>query len=790
MAGIYNFGAKWRFELDSASRQLLRDGAPIALGSRAFEVLLALVESGGGLLTKDELLTRAWPGLVVEEANVYVTVAQLRKVLGPEAIATVGGIGYRFALAVHGPGAEVPRHNLPAERTPFIGRASALRDAQAGLQGTRLLTLIGIGGTGKTRLALKLAEFSLAEHRDGVCWVDLAPLSAAEQLMPALAHGLGCKLSGTAAPLETLGAFCRRRDMLLVLDNCEHLLDPAAQAVDVLLAAASGLRVVATSREALGVAGELVMPVKPLGLPAPGAVADAIAAAEAVRLFVDRARRVADFRWTDDQAPFVAEVCRRLDGVPLAIELAAARLRLLSVEQLLNMIDEGFLLLTGGARALPRQQTLQAMIRWSYDAAGVEAQRAMRAMAVCGGGCELDTLAALLCRGDRKQVVIEGLGSLVDKGLVTVEHSGGSSRYTMLETVRQYAEERLSESTEATIMRDRHRDHFLQLTEALVAPRPPASNALARLDAEHDNLLRALAWCDAPGGAAIGLRLVIAVRRYWLHRGLLAVGRDVTERALARAGAQARDPLRCRALCVLAQLCWRLGQSERALMHAKEALDIATDVDDERLRCRASLALSYTHGEIGHHAEARRLAQEALHLARAAGDEVDVCDALVAVADHRFESGDVGGAAPLFEEVLDLCHRLNDAVGQGLAVLALAEIDVELQRVDAARAWLRQAAALAQQIDSRHIGHHLIERCASLATLAGEPAIALRWFSASSRQRQLSGLSEQTIFVRQREVSLRRAASALDAAGASQARQAGGALGYAQTLGEVRAWLG
>ena len=791
MAGRYNFGSSWRFELHCANRQLLRDGVPVALGSRAFEVLLALVESGGDLLTKDELLDRAWPGLVVEPANVYVTVAQLRKVLGAEAIATVGGIGYRFALGVQTLGADAPRNNLPAERTPFIGRAAALRDAQTRMTGTRLLTLIGIGGTGKTRLALKLAEFSLVDYRDGVCWVDLAPLSAADQLVPAVAHALGCKLSAAAPALETLGNFCRARELLLVLDNCEHLLDVAAQTADALLAAAARLRVVATSREALGVDGEVVLAVKPLDLPTTDASPEAIAASEAVRLFVDRARGAAPgLVWTDELAAVVGSICRRLDGVPLALELAAARLRLLSAPQLLSRLDERFLLLAGGARALPRQQTLQAMIQWSYDAAGSQAQRAMHAMAVCSGGCDLDTLAALMGETVHKPALMDALSGLLDKGLLAVDHHGDRSRYSMLETVRQYASDRLAESADLTLMRDRHRDYFLQLAEAAEAQARATANWLNRLDGEHDNVLRALTWCDAPGGAICGLRFAIAVRRYWLHRGLLKLGRDITERALSRPGAQERDALRCRALCVLAQLCWWMGQPDQTLSYADQALSIADEIDDLRLRCRAQIALSYAHGLIGHHGAAEQHAQEALRLSRESGNEADLSDALVALADHHYESGDMEQSAVLYAEVLQLRRARTDKVGEGGAALALAEIDIELQRTESARSWLRKVEDLTRQTQSRYIGHHLIERCASLASLTGQAALALRWFSASSREGHVSGISEQVMSVKQRNVALQRARAALDAAGIARAEHDGAVLDYAQALEEVQAWLG
>jgi non-specific serine/threonine protein kinase len=370
------------------------------------------------LVTKEQLLQRAWPGLVVEEANVYVTIAQLRKVLGAGAVATVGRLGYRLALPVTRTDIDVPRHNLPAERTELVGRQTVLNEIQRRLERTRLLTLIGIGGTGKTRLALKVAEFALADYRHGVRWVDFAPLGEAEHVGTAVALGLGCKPSASTSPLAAATAHCRDLEILLVLDNCEHVMTGARSAVDALLAAAPGVRILATSRVALGVAGEVVLPVMPLELPDPDADGRGIARSEAVRLFMDRARAVAPaVAMSDEIAPVIAEICRRLDGLPLAIELAAARMRLLSAPQVLEILRERFSVLTGGSNSLPRQQTLQAMIHWSYEASGIEAQRAMRAISVCAGGCDIQAVGALL-GGDGTPHVMDCLARLLDMGLL------------------------------------------------------------------------------------------------------------------------------------------------------------------------------------------------------------------------------------------------------------------------------------------------------------------------------------------------------------------------------------
>jgi predicted ATPase len=793
MAAHFKFGPEWRFELRASTRQLLRDGVPVALGSRAIEVLLALLEAGGRLVTKQELLDLAWPGLVVEEANVYVTIAQLRKILGTEAISTVGGLGYRLALPVAATDAEeMPQHNLPAERTEFIGRQGTLREAQERLQQTRLLTLVGIGGTGKTRLALKLAEFALADHRDGVRWVDLAPVASADYAASTLALAVGCKPHGATSALVALKAYCRGLQMLLVLDNCEHVLAVVAQAIDELLAAAPGVRVLATSREALGVAGEVTLHVRPLELPAVNADGDEISRSEAVRLFMHRARSVAPkTALSAEMAPVVAEICRKLDGLPLAIELAAARMRLLSVQQLLGLLDERFLLLTGGARALPRQQTLQAMIHWSYEASGSEAQRALRAMSICGG-CDLEVATALLGESASRAAAMNSMTRLVDLGLLIVDHQKHSSRYSMLDTVCQYALEQLSESAEAAVVRDRHRDYFLRFAEDAAShdARRAPHKWMERLELEHENLLRALAWCETGGGAAAGLRFLVALRSYWPARGQLRLGHAIAVKLLSRSGADKRDALRADALIALAQLSWWLGEFRAALQQGQEALSIAEELGNLGLMGWASMSLSYAHGALGDTVPAGRFAEDALRHARSTNNDVQLSDALVAVGDFHFESNHLDRARELYEEAMTIRKQLGFPARQGLVAIGLAEVAIAQHRLDVAKGWLRQAVDLAVETQSRYIGHHAIEQCAALAAATEEWRFSVRWFNASARQREATGMSEATMSHRQRTAALERAMSAMGPTAAAEAGSEGNALSYEQAMAEVAAWLG
>src|SRR5438132_6129896 len=332
---IYRFG---RFELQPNQRRLLNDGHPLELGHRAIDVLLALVERAGQLVTKDQLLGLVWPGVVVEENNLQVQVSALRKILGTAAIATTAGRGYCFTLELT-PGSvssslpETPRHNLPSQLTSFIGHDDDLEEYAALLEQTRLLTLTGIGGCGKTRLAVELGKRVLQSFPDGAWYVDLASLLDAERVALTVATLLGIREENDRQMVDTLCDRLASQHMLLVLDNCEHLVAACAALVQRVIGAARGVRVLATSREGLSIPGERTVTVRSLSFPPPGSKLDpqALEAREAVRLFVERAQlSVAKFSLADDTGDAVAEICRRLDGIPLAIELAAASVRMLS----------------------------------------------------------------------------------------------------------------------------------------------------------------------------------------------------------------------------------------------------------------------------------------------------------------------------------------------------------------------------------------------------------------------------------------------------------------------------
>jgi non-specific serine/threonine protein kinase len=719
------------YELHAAERRLACGGAAVPLGSRAMDVLVALVQRGGGLVTKDELLQSAWPGLVVEEANVHVQVSQLRKLLGADAIATVAGLGYRFAWPLED-GADAVRARalrlLPAERTPFIGRAAALAEASRSLASTRLLTLVGIGGTGKTRLALRLAAQAALHHRDGAAWVDLAPLDDERALAPAVAQALGAPMGSAASPLQALCGVLRERRLLLVLDNCEHLLDAVAALADALLAAAPGLVLLATSREALGLPGELTLPVRPLLLPPAGAQAAEFEDSEAVQFFVDRAQVASPgFHLRDAAtAAAVGDICRQLDGIPLALELAAARLKVVSPVQLLGLLRERFLLLAGPRRALARQQTLHAVIRWSYDQLTPNEQALLASLAVCRGGCDLAAVAALSGPGTSAASQLSALSRLAEMSLLSVAQSpGDAARYELLETVRHFGLEALHATAEAATLRDRHALHFLAMAEEhdrQVMSVGTGANLLRDLAREHDNLLQALAWFERDGGGAEAahraLRLVAALRHYWSARGWLRLGLALTLAAIDRhdrfgALAQAPDRALMRALSGSTQLYRFLGDPEAALPLIRRYLSVAeARADIEGLSVGEGI-LGSTLQDLGRLDEARSHLDQALAHAQTLGSAPHIADAQHALARWCHACGHTSDALARMEEVLTARRGAGHPAKLAYSLLDTIDYLLRLERSTQAREHLLEILTVLPSIGSSALALFAVDAAAA-----------------------------------------------------------------------------
>ncbi|PLR22619.1 hypothetical protein SGCZBJ_17740 [Caulobacter zeae] len=464
------------FVLNPERQMLVEDEIPVALGGRAFDLLTALVEQPGVVLSKSELLERGWPGLAVEEANLKVNIAALRRALGEKAgslqyIATVIGRGYRFVAPVRaGRSARVAvesrftggQSNLPAAIVGIVGRTGDIAQIQKGLEVDRLLSIVGAGGMGKTTVAVAVAEGFAGQVADGAWFVDLASIDDPAQVPSAIAKAVGLPRHGPNACAELMD-YLRDRRLLLVLDNCEHLIEAVASCAQQLLAEAPGMRILATSREPLRINGERVYRLPPLDAPpiAPNLQARALLAFPATQLFVERAAaRNRAFQVEDDDAPIVVEICQRLDGLALAIELAANSASVFGVRELRGLLDGRFRQL-GGLRSWPdRHQTMTAAIDWSYNLLSEEERAVLRRLSVFPAAFTLRSACRIAETGCELNSPIETLASLVDKSLVTAEPAGGAIAYRLLDTTRAYALRKLADSDDEQWVRQRYARHL------------------------------------------------------------------------------------------------------------------------------------------------------------------------------------------------------------------------------------------------------------------------------------------------------------------------------------------
>ena len=544
--------------------------------------------------------------------------------------------------------------NLPVQLTSFVGRDAQLTQLRELLAQNRVVTLTGAGGVGKTRLAVQVAAAMAPEFGDGVWYVDLAPITDAELVAVTVVRALGLPDQPGRSTMDSLLRFVADRQMLVVLDNCEHLLDASADLVVALLSGAARLTVLATSREAIGVAGEVSWRVPSLSL-----------VDEAIELFTDRARHARpDFSLTDGNAATVGEICARLDGVPLAIELAAARVRALSLVEILDSLHDRFRLLTGGARtAVRRQQTLRASVDWSH-ALLTEPERVLfRRLAVFLGGFDFDAAQAVAGSGEVERFqVLDLLTLLVDKSLVVADDGGGRTRYRLLETVRQYALEKLGESGESDAVRARHRDYYTALAAVLDAPaRTDYEERIEQADREIDNLRAAFSWSRENSDNELALALASSLQPLWQARGRLLEGLVWFDTALADLDAHhlgVVPAVRARALADSATLGLWAGAADSP-ERAQQALAIAREVEDLALLTRALTACGCIAGYFDAEA-ARAYLAEAIGLARALGDRWRLCQILVWQARAAQLAGDPLGIRATGEEGRDLAEAIGD----------------------------------------------------------------------------------------------------------------------------------
>jgi predicted ATPase/DNA-binding winged helix-turn-helix (wHTH) protein len=848
------------FTLYPVGRVVERDGARLAMGSRALDILIVLTERAGELVSHKELTQRVWRSLVVTPGSLRVHVAGLRKALGDgegkvQYIANVPGQGYCFVAPIRrfdpdelgvsaaeaaerstpesdatlaaqeqalrsdvGSAARAPdpqpprrRHNLPNQLTSFIGREKEIRELKGLLSSTRLLTLTGAGGCGKTRLAIQLAAEVLDDFPDG-CWlVELAPLGDPMLVVQTVANVLDIKAQGDASLAELISERLATRRLLLALDNAEHLLEPCASLADLLLRRCSGLKLVVTSRESLGLNGELTYRVPSLSIPdAEAATTEAVLACEAARLFVERARlHRADFEVTPKNARALTSICRRLDGIALAIELAAPRTRTMSIDELDRNLDNRFEILTGGHRtALPRHRTLRSLIDWSYDLLDLAERTMLRRASVFAGGFTVDA-AECVCADDIVQFesVFDLLTALTDKNLLVADTRQEPTRFGMLESVRHYARDRLRESGEDELILSRHVAYFLALAERLdeIGIDTERKALLSRLDAEHDNVRAALAWCEATAAQSItGLRLAGRLDWFWRIRGHFSEGRGWIARLLASTHAAESTEDHAVALHAAGILAYHERDYSAAEALYREALSIF-----RRLGHRPRIARTLGNlGNLAQHQDqfvvARQLFEEALTIAREIGDRRSIWLGLQCLANLALDTGDLTSAEQLFEEALPIARELGDwstavifgslgalrqlqddpsgarealmealdaerqfgnKAGIVITLTALGEVSHDLGDLAAAKALLKEAWTIEQAVNDRKAMAATLEALAGLSTALADPYRAARLFGRAERFREeLGGDTISTVPPSQRSRRQRHVAAARRAA--------------------------
>ena len=560
-------------------------------------------------------------------------------------------------------------NNLPQQTTSFIGREKQVEEVKARLGKTRLLTLTGAGGSGKTRLSLQVAADLLTGDGDGVWLVELAALTDPALVPGTIASVLGIKEQTSQPIQQTLVEALRTKRLLIVLDNCEHLVAACASLAADLLRSCPDVHLLASSREPLNVSGEQTYRVPTLMLPDPRQpqTVESLSQFEAVRLFIERAQAVQpSFALTNANAPAVAQVCFRLDGIPLAIELAAARVRSLSAEEISRRLDHRFRLLTGGSRdTLPRQQTLRALIDWSYDLLTEPEKALLRRLSVFAGGWTLSAAEAV-CADEPVEdwEVLDLLTALVDKSLVVAEPAGDGTRYRLSETVRQYSGDRLAESGEA--MGGRAAACFLALAEE-AAPQltgPDQAAWFSRLEAEHDNLRASLAWKEqSADGREDSLRLAAALWRFWFVRGHLSEGRLWLDRALAAASGGEASAAWAKALQGAGNLAWSQGDYGGARALYEECLTLFRHQGDQKGIANVLGNLGLVALYQGDHAGASALYEESLTLSRQLRDQKGIANALCNLGSMALYQGDYWGARALHDESLTLFRGLGDQQG-------------------------------------------------------------------------------------------------------------------------------
>jgi predicted ATPase/DNA-binding CsgD family transcriptional regulator len=630
------------------------------------------------------------------------------------------------------------RHNLPSELSSFVGREKELAEVRRLLSSNRLLTLTGSGGAGKTRLALAAASELVERFEDGVWMVELASLAEPSLVPQAVAFTLGIRERPGSSLTGALSDYLRTRKLLLILDNCEHLIDACAELAEAWLHSCPGLRVLATSREALGITGEVAWPVPSLSLPDLRRLPDieSLPRYESARLFVERAATVKpSFKLTEQNAPAVAHVCYRLDGIPLAIELAAARTKMLSVEEISARLGDSFRLLAAGSRtAAPRQRTLHATMDWSHELLSQKERVLFRRLSVFAGGFTLEA-AESICAGEELQwgEVLVSLSQLVDKSLVVAQERDGAARYRLLETIRQYARERLEEVGEAARVREQHAGYYLAVAEE-AEPELKGERQVAwlgRLEREHDNLRVAMAWLLGRGESDGAARLGWALWLFWGIRSHLAEGRRSMVRALSSRGSVAMSAsARAKALFVAGMMANYQGDHLSAEPLVQGSLKLFKELEDKLGTAYALSNAGYVALGQGRYQQAIAVIEEAADLFLEEGEKWGAAIELGFLAVAWRNQGDHERAKRLAERGLAISREIGErqATTSALYTLAiLAQTEGENLR---AREQLEEGLRLSAELGNEADVAHCLEGLASTYGAEGKTVRAARLWGA------------------------------------------------------------
>jgi predicted ATPase/DNA-binding winged helix-turn-helix (wHTH) protein len=713
---IIRFGA---FSLIPAQRQLLRDGVPVPMGARAMDLLLHLTAQPGAVIIKQALMKAVWPGRIVEENNLTVNMTALRRALGEQAegqpmIQTVTGRGYAFVgtMLADAPrpaaprAAALPLPALPQSAARLIGREAALEELQRLVRARRVVSIVGPGGVGKTATALHLAESLRSDFPDGVGFADLSTVSDPARVAESVAAAFGSGGAGSNTATDLLTALLRDHRALLVIDNCEHMVEPVARLVNAIVSACTGVAILVTSREGLFVPGEQIFRLQPLPVPEEPHAVDAGTALQygAVGMFVERAEAVSGFVLDDANAPVVAAICARLDGIPLALEMAATRLKVLSPAQLAERLVERFRLLGATGRGTtPRHRTLQAMIDWSYDLLSPGERSLLHCLSCFSGGASLAAIQALSGGteqgGDAADDVelLDRLTALADKSMLTVE-AVTPPRFRLLETVRQYAMRKAGETGDVQLAA-RHAAHFAaRFAEAAdLWPTMPGREWLAAYAPDAENVRAALAWAFGPSGdTEIGVKLVASTVPLWWELPETPVAEGQRWMAIASAHLGARTSEEARGWVRFGQ-SWRdfrfsdvenLPAAREAAAHFRKAGD-AAGLGAALWRAGSAALTRETIDQAEEHLV------EAESVLRALPPGKWLALTLIRLGDVRFRQGRHAPALASYQEGFDLSRSADFWVGLVNGGSNMAELMFETGETDRA---LRQLERLRDEL--------------------------------------------------------------------------------------------